>query len=89
MFFFPAGSKGPIALLELGLWVGRRQEDVVVGVEEGFWKKGNVEVVCGRFGVRCLGSLGELGEVVRERVGGLLEARDEGEGVGGVEGGSK
>ena len=48
MWFAPE-TKAPITLLELGLHV--RSGRVVVGCPDGFWRKGNIEVVCKRFGV--------------------------------------
>ena len=47
MWFAPE-TKAPITLLELGLFA--RSGKVVVGCPNGFWRKGNVEVVCARFG---------------------------------------
>lgn len=47
MWFAP-DTKAPITLLELGLYA--RSGKVIVGCPEGFWRKGNVEVVCARFG---------------------------------------
>jgi hypothetical protein len=48
MWFAPA-TRAPITLLELGLHA--RGGKVVVGCPDGFWRKGNVEVVCARFGI--------------------------------------
>ena len=49
----------------------------VVCCEEGFWKRGNVEMVCEKFGVRCVRTTGELEGVVRERMEGLVAAWEE------------
>jgi hypothetical protein len=48
MWFAP-DTKAPITLLELGLTA--RAGKLVVGCPDGYWRKGNVEVVCARFGV--------------------------------------
>lgn len=48
--YFGGDAKAPISLMELGLSLGR-QKKVVVGCEEKFWKRGNVEIVCERAGV--------------------------------------
>ena len=48
MWFDPA-TKSPITLLELGLFA--RSGKVVVGCPDGFWRRGNVEVVCARWNV--------------------------------------
>jgi hypothetical protein len=48
MWFAPS-TRAPITLLELGLHA--RGGKVVVGCPDGFWRKGNVEIVCARFGI--------------------------------------
>ena len=48
MWFAPE-TVAPITLLELGL--SARNEKLVVGCPDGFWRKGNIEVVCSRFGI--------------------------------------
>lgn len=49
MYFDPA-TKSPISLLELGLYVNTGK--LIVCCPDGFWRKGNVEMVCDRFDVR-------------------------------------
>jgi hypothetical protein len=44
LVFFAAGSQSPITLMELGLYVQSGKVSVVC--EEGFWRKGNVDIVC-------------------------------------------
>lgn len=46
--WFAPDTKAPITLLELGLHV--RSGRLVVGCPDGYWRKGNIEVVCARFG---------------------------------------
>jgi len=48
MWFAP-DSKAPITLLELGLTA--RTGKLVVGCPDGFWRKGNIEVVAARHGI--------------------------------------
>ena len=47
---FLPGSQSPITLLELGFIAGRDDDftDVVVCCPPGFWRRGNVQVVCAR-----------------------------------------
>jgi hypothetical protein len=52
MWFAP-DTKAPITLLELGLHV--RSARIVVGCPDGYWRKGNIEVVCQRFGATLCG----------------------------------
>jgi hypothetical protein len=65
MYFAPP-TRAPITLLELGLFA--RSGKLLVCCPEGFWRKGNVEVVCARYGVPLVAELAELVRLVRERV---------------------
>jgi hypothetical protein len=67
MYFAPA-TKAPVTLLELGLFA--RSGKVVACCPEGFWRRGNVEVVCRRYGVPLVPNLGELIEAIRRRLSG-------------------
>jgi hypothetical protein len=66
MYFAP-GTRSPVTLLELGLFA--RSGKLLVCCPDGFWRKGNVEVVCARSGVPLVGELPELVRLLRERVG--------------------
>jgi hypothetical protein len=57
MYFDPA-TRAPVTLCELGLVA--RSGRLVVACPDGFWRKGNVEVVCARYGVPLLPSLEAL-----------------------------
>ena len=48
MYFAP-GTQSPISLLELGLFAHTGK--MVVCCPEGFWRKGNVDIVCDRYGI--------------------------------------
>lgn len=62
MFFAPA-TKAPITLLELGLFA--RSGKLVVCCPVGFWRRGNVEVVCARYGIPMVDTLTALIDLVR------------------------
>ena len=64
MYFVPE-TKAPITLLELGLFA--KSGKLVVACPRGFWRRGNIEVVCHRYGVPLLESLEELIEAIRQR----------------------
>ena len=51
MYFHPA-TKSPITLLELGLVAQLDPKKLIVVCAEGFWRKGNVDVVCDRYRIR-------------------------------------
>jgi len=53
MWFAPE-TAAPVTLLELGLHAPHGK--LIVGCPDGYWRKGNVEVVCARFGVPLLAS---------------------------------
>ena len=59
-------TKSPISLLELGLHA--RQDKLVVCCPEGFWRKGNVDIVCARYGIETAASLQELTAAVRRKL---------------------
>jgi hypothetical protein len=65
-FYFAPATKAPVTLLELGL--AARTGKAVVCCPEGFWRRGNVEVVCARYGMAMVEGLGELIEAVCGRL---------------------
>jgi hypothetical protein len=48
MYYFVAGTQSPISLLELGLYANT-DKMIFVCCPEGFWRKGNIEMVCDRY----------------------------------------
>lgn len=66
MWFVPE-TRAPITLLELGLHA--RSCRVVVGCPAGFWRRGNVEVVCARFGIPLVDSWDGFVAGVRDAIG--------------------
>ncbi|MCB9135208.1 MAG: nucleoside 2-deoxyribosyltransferase domain-containing protein [Anaerolineales bacterium] len=56
MYLVPE-TKSPISLLELGLF--GRSDKMVVCCPPGFWRKGNVDIVCERYGIEQVESLEE------------------------------
>jgi hypothetical protein len=65
MYFAPT-TRAPVTLLELGL--SARGGKVVACCPEGYWRRGNVEVVCQRYGVPLMTKLTDLITAVRQRV---------------------
>lgn len=47
-FYFDPNTQSPITLLELGLTADTYQNIIVV-CPAGYWRKGNVEIVCSRY----------------------------------------
>jgi hypothetical protein len=65
MWFDPA-TKAPVTLLELGLHA--RSGKLVIGCPDGYWRKGNVEVVCARYGATLVDNWQSFVDAVRARV---------------------
>jgi hypothetical protein len=55
LMYLAPGTESPISLLEFGLFA--RTGRMLVICPEGFWKKGNVDVVCERYGVKQFDSI--------------------------------
>lgn len=64
MYFAPE-SKAPITLLELGLFAHSRK--LVVCCPDGFWRKGNVDIVCQRYGIPQVADLNALINFLKAR----------------------
>ena len=77
--YFAQESKSPVSLLELGLFANRGRGRIIVACPERFYRRGNVQVVCERFGIELVGSLEELAEAAGRR---LRELGVEGVGTG-------
>ena len=63
VFYIQADTKSPITLYELGLLslpAKAGKIKVIVCCEDGFWRGGNVEVVCYKFGIPLVETLNEL-----------------------------
>lgn len=67
IFNFIPGTKSPVTMFEFGLAVGSFTDSVVV-CPEGFWRKGNIEIVCHKYGIPLLNTLDEAIELAVEEV---------------------
>ncbi|KAI0539123.1 hypothetical protein GGR58DRAFT_466081 [Xylaria digitata] len=61
IYFHPA-SKAPISLLELGLCA--RTGKALVVCPEGYWKRGNVQIVCKRYGIEMVDDVNALKDAI-------------------------
>jgi len=66
ILYFAPTTKAPISLLEFGLHA--RSGKLVVCCPEGYWRKGNVDVVCQRYGIQQLSSLEEVIRYVSQKI---------------------
>lgn len=58
IFYFDPNTKSPITLMELGLFA--QSGKVIVCCPNGFWRKGNVEIVCKKFNIPFVESFNDL-----------------------------
>jgi hypothetical protein len=60
IFYFDPNTKSPVTLLELGLHAGSWDKKIIVCCPDGFWRKGNVEMVCERYSLTLVDNFNEL-----------------------------
>lgn len=65
IFYFDPATQSPITLLELGFlaggnWAMKKSPNVTVCCPEGYWRRGNIEVVCDRYGFSLCSNIEEL-----------------------------
>lgn len=73
VFYFDPNTKSPVTLLELGLTVGAGGSNIIVCCPKGFWRKGNVDIVCEMHDILQVDTLEEVAE---EIMGGVLRHDD-------------
>ncbi len=64
LLYFDPKTKSPITLLELGYVAGIDSQKLLVVCPEGYWRKGNVDVVCDRYRIKQFTSLEKAVEVL-------------------------
>lgn len=75
LFHFSPAGPAPITLLELGKATGMGKR-IVVSCPEGYWRRGNVQVVCRRAGVRVHGSLHDAMVELLSVIPGIAAAKE-------------
>lgn len=65
LMYFDENTKSPISLLELGLYASSGK--MIVYCPEGFWRKGNVDIVADRYDIKQVSSFNELLRAVRNQ----------------------
>lgn len=60
VFYFDPATKSPISLMELGLVAESFEKEILVCCPKGFWRKGNVDILCHRNHISLTESLEEL-----------------------------
>lgn len=65
LMHFAPGSKSPITLLELGLLA--KSGKIFISCPEGFWRRGNIEVVAARYSIPIFENLDDaLGQAINK-----------------------
>jgi len=62
--YFGTNTEAPITLMELGLAAREKGKKCVVACVEGYKRKGNVQVVCDRYGIEVIKDEEELAQAV-------------------------
>lgn len=65
VYYFHPNTKSPITLLELGLFIKKKP---IVYCPEGFWKKGNIDMVCEKYDVPLYEDEEEWMEAIKYRI---------------------
>jgi hypothetical protein len=66
IIYFDPNTKSPITLLELG--IHHNSNKLIVCCPEGFWRKGNVDVVCNKYSITSVQSLESLIEQLKSTI---------------------
>ena len=66
VLYFDPNTKSPISLLELGLFA--RDKKIIVCCPDGFWRKGNVDIVCEKYNILQVANLNTLIDQIKSRV---------------------
>ena len=66
VMYFDPKTKSPISLLELGLYA--KSGKLIVCCPDGFWRKGNVDIVCQRLNIPVFTSLNTLIVALKNKI---------------------
>lgn len=65
MMYFDPLTQSPITLLELGLYASSKK--IVVCCADGFWRRGNVQMVCEKYNIPFYDTLLETQEYIKNK----------------------
>lgn len=68
VMYFDPETKSPITLMELGIHAATNPAKVIVCCPDGFWRKGNIDIVCARYGVAQVEDLNDLIFALRDKL---------------------
>lgn len=69
LFHFDPNTMSPITLMEFGICTKPKLvTNLIVNCPQGFWRKGNVDIVCQRYQIQQVNGIEELAMVAKHRV---------------------
>lgn len=71
IFYFDPSGPAPITLMELGLVAGMHIPAIVC-CPDGYWRKGNVEMICDRYNISLCSNIDDLISLFEKFVEGLI-----------------
>lgn len=66
IMYFDPNTKSPISLLELGLYATSKKLHVIC--PEGFWRKGNVDIVCQKYDIPLYDSIESFKNKIKNEI---------------------
>lgn len=67
VYCFDPKGQAPITLLELGLHV-KSGKPIIVCCPKGYWRKGNVDIVCEKYGITLCETMDDMIEHLKEAI---------------------
>lgn len=64
VFYFDPKTKSPVTLLELGLFA--KSKKIIVCCPDGYWRKGNVDIVCQKYNIPTTKNIKHLIHYIKE-----------------------
>lgn len=68
VFYFDPATKSPVTLMELGFMLRHAPENCIVCCPHGFWRKGNVDIMCDRHRVPVYATMPDFTNAIRRRL---------------------
>jgi len=66
LFYFDPNTKAPITLMELGLFASSGK--CLICCPEGYWRRGNIQIICARYNIPLMDNISQLIEAVQMRL---------------------
>lgn len=63
VMYFDPNTKSPVSMAELGLFINN--PNLIVCCPKGFWRKGNVDIICQEYSVKTVDSFSELSQSIK------------------------